>query len=128
MNNPIISPITTPMIVPAASIFFAGRHFKLQRQHFTGPEDFNFMAGLSCATRCGPVVRTEVRRCALELVDGSAVLIETTTSIDQVASYETLLLALSAYAKVFILSWQTFPSFSGIPLADINLMFDWISQ
>jgi pimeloyl-ACP methyl ester carboxylesterase len=49
----------------------------------------------TCSIWCGPAVRTEVRRRALELAGGRVALIGTTTLVDQVASYQTLLLALS---------------------------------
>jgi len=52
---------------------------------------------LACSIWCLPDERTEVRRRALELAGGNVALIGTTTLIDNAASYETLLSALSEF-------------------------------
>jgi hypothetical protein len=51
-----------------------------------------------CSIWCSPVERAEVRSRALELAGGKVALIGTTTLIDNPASYDTLLRALSDFA------------------------------
>lgn len=52
---------------------------------------------LACSIWCSPDERAEVRRRALELAGGNVALIGTTTLVDNAASYEMLLQALSAF-------------------------------
>ena len=52
-------------------------------------------SGGPCSIWCGPAVIQEVRTRSLALAGGNVALIGTTTLVDQPASYETLLLALS---------------------------------
>ena len=69
--------------------------------------------GGGCSIWCSPAERAEVRSRALKLAGGNVALVGTTTLVDNPASYETLLRALSdSPRKVSILSWRTFPSFS----------------
>ncbi|MBA3890570.1 MAG: carboxypeptidase regulatory-like domain-containing protein, partial [Gemmatimonadaceae bacterium] len=52
---------------------------------------------VACSIWCRPDERTEVRRRALELAGGNVALIGTSTLVDEPASYETLLQALSDF-------------------------------
>jgi pimeloyl-ACP methyl ester carboxylesterase len=52
-------------------------------------------SGGACSIWCSPAERGEVRRRSLELARGNVALIGTTTLVDQPASYETLLRALT---------------------------------
>jgi pimeloyl-ACP methyl ester carboxylesterase len=54
-------------------------------------------SGGACSIWCSPAERTEVRSRALELTGGNVALIGTTTLVDNAASYETLLRALSDF-------------------------------
>jgi hypothetical protein len=55
-------------------------------------------AGGGCSIWCSPDERAAVRSRALELVDGNVALIGTTTLVDEPASYDALLRALSDFA------------------------------
>jgi pimeloyl-ACP methyl ester carboxylesterase len=58
----------------------------------------NGASGAACSIWCSPVERAVVRSRALELVGGNVVLIGTTTLVDNPASYNTLIQALSEFA------------------------------
>ena len=65
----------------------------------------------ACSIWCSPAERAEVRRRALELVGGRVALIGTTTLVDNPASYDTLLRALSDFG-----TQSQHPELANIPI------------
>lgn len=68
-------------------------------------------SGGGCSIWCTPAERAEVRSRALELVGGNVALIGTTTLVDNAASYETLLRALSDFG-----TQSLHPELANIPI------------
>ena len=66
---------------------------------------------LACSIWCSSGERTEVRKRALELADGNVAPIGTTTLVNDPASYETLLLALSDFG-----TQSLHPELANVPL------------
>jgi hypothetical protein len=67
--------------------------------------------GGGCSIWCSPAERAEVRSRALELAGGNVALVGTTTLVDNVASYETVLLALSDFATQIL-----HPELANVPI------------
>ena len=68
-------------------------------------------SGGGCSIWCSPAERAEVRSRALALVGGNVVLIGTTTLVDNAASYDTLLRALSDFG-----TQSQHPELANIPI------------
>jgi pimeloyl-ACP methyl ester carboxylesterase len=68
-------------------------------------------SGGACSIWCSPAERAEVRSRALELVGGNVALVGTTTLVDNAASYETLLRALSGFG-----TQSLHPELANIPI------------
>jgi pimeloyl-ACP methyl ester carboxylesterase len=71
----------------------------------------NGSSGGACSIWCSPAEKAEVRTRALKLAGGNVALIGTTTLVDSVASYDTLLQALSSFA-----TQSQHPELANIPI------------